>query len=219
MGLKEKATEANVREYINTTLELTDSTKSDIGISQVYRLGRHPEGTEEIISPVIVEFKTTTTVDTIINAARGQGVGGIFKEHIPDDYISAHNDFVKLSTYLREEKQYITRVRFVDHSLQLQGKLLSSEDYSIIRHFTPPPQKNKPMEEDLNKLEIQLTNEDTMKVTMFLGKIIIDDATLTEAPKELTDNMVDPELGILIRAFQNTKTKLPGNILKLTCIS
>ena len=54
---------------------------------------------------------------------------------------------------------------------------------------------------------------------MFLGLITIDDITLTEAHQELTDSMAEPELGILTRAFKNTKTKLPGNRLKLTCIS
>ena len=96
MGLKGKATEVNVREYINSTLDLTDSTKADIGISQVYRLGMQPEENDEVISLVIVDFKTTTTVDTIINEARGQGEGGIFKEHMPDDYISTHDDFIRI---------------------------------------------------------------------------------------------------------------------------
>ena len=88
-------TEANAREYINTKLDLTESTKADIGINQVFRLGRNPDKNNQIVGSVVVEFKTTITVETIINAARGQGEGRHFKEPIPDEYTTAHNDYIR----------------------------------------------------------------------------------------------------------------------------
>ena len=47
--MRDLATEANAREYISNQLDLTDSTKKDIGITKVFRLRRNTEQADEIV--------------------------------------------------------------------------------------------------------------------------------------------------------------------------
>ena len=55
-----------------------------MGIKQVFRIGRQPETTERTVGPVIGEFTSTSTVEAILNVARGSGEGRHFKKHIPE---------------------------------------------------------------------------------------------------------------------------------------
>ena len=60
-----------------------------------------------------------------------------FKEHIPDEYSAVHSDFIRMGIYLREVKTITTRIRFVHHTMQLQGEKAGEDDIHIFQIYTP----------------------------------------------------------------------------------
>ena len=59
-------------------------------------------------------------------------------EHIPEPFATDHNEFVKTGMFLREEKGISCRIRFAQHSLQMQGKVAGSSDqFEVYDHYTP----------------------------------------------------------------------------------
>ena len=60
--------------------------------AQAYRLGKNPEKDNDPCPPVIIIFTTIDMVETVLNAARGKGLGKNFKEHIPEVYAKVYSD-------------------------------------------------------------------------------------------------------------------------------
>ena len=67
-----------------------------MGIAQVFRIGKHPEKGSETVPLVIIEFTTTDRVETVQNAARGEGLGRNFKEHIPEAYAKVYSSYIQI---------------------------------------------------------------------------------------------------------------------------
>ena len=86
---------------------------------------------------MIIIFTTTDMVETVQNAARGEGPGRNFKEHIPEAYAKVYSDYIKVGIFLKETQQLNYRLRFDEHTLQLQVKAPSSDQYRIIKVYTP----------------------------------------------------------------------------------
>ena len=61
-------------------------------------------------------------VETILNSARGEGKGRRFKEHIPEAYAKVYSNYIQIGIHLKETKQLNYRLRFEEHTLQLQVK-------------------------------------------------------------------------------------------------
>ena len=76
-----------------------------MGITQVFRLGKHPKNSSDTVPPVIIVFTTTDMVETILNAARGEGLGRTFKEHIPEAYARVYSSYIQIGIHLKKTKQ------------------------------------------------------------------------------------------------------------------
>ena len=77
LGMRETVSELNARTHLTTKLNLTKTTLDNMGISQAYRLGKNPVKEGDPCPPVIIVFTTTDTVETVLNAARGEYWGKI----------------------------------------------------------------------------------------------------------------------------------------------
>ena len=86
LGMRDKVSEISVKNHIEQTLNLTKTTLNNMGISQAFRLGKNPEKEGDPCPPVIIVFTTTEMVEIILNAARSEGLGNKFKEHIAEEY-------------------------------------------------------------------------------------------------------------------------------------
>ena len=176
-------------------------------------MGKDPPGiNDKTLGPLIVILFSTTTVQAVLNVAKGCEAGRPFKEHIPEPFATAHTEFVRTGMFLREEKGISCIIRFVQHSLQLQGKVAGSLDqFEVLDHYTPKPDLGS-----LQKLPTGITEVDLRKVTMILGDLEVDDITNPLIPEEIKTAMSKEELDILTKAFQSI-TRLQGNRIKLTC--
>ena len=96
LGMREKATEINAKMYIKNRLSLTQIALASMGVQHVFRLGKHPTQESDGCPPVIMIFTTKYMVETILNAARSEGLRGTFKEHIDESYSKAHMNFMQI---------------------------------------------------------------------------------------------------------------------------
>ena len=92
-----------------------------------------------------MEFTTTYMVETILNSARGEGLGRLFKEHIPEAYAKVYRSYIQIGLYLKETKQLNYRLRFEEHTLQLQVKEATADQYRVIKSYNPKAAKNTKM--------------------------------------------------------------------------
>ena len=167
-----------------------------MGIAQAYRLGKNPEKESDPCPPVIIIFTTTNMVETVLNAARGEGLGKNFKEHIPEVYAKVYSEYIRVGLFLKETQQLNYRLRFEEHTLQLQVKKQTADQYRIIKVWTPKAAINTLVEiEELDNGEIiEPTEEDTQKITLTLGDIKMDQGKKPqEVPKEILTDMTTDE--------------------------
>ena len=141
LGMREKATEVNAKTHLKTELNLTKRALENMGIAQVFRLGKHTEKGSDIVPPVIIVFTTIDMVETVLNAARGEGLGRNFKEHIPEAYAKVYSNYIQIGIHLKETQQLNYRLKFQEHTLQLQVKAPSSDQYRVIKMYTPKAPK------------------------------------------------------------------------------
>ena len=159
-----------------------------MGITQVFRLGKHPEKDSDTVPPVVMEFTTTDMLETILNSARGEGMGKFFKQHIPEAYTKVYSNYIQIGIHMKETKQLNYRLRFEEHSLQLQVKEPSADQYRIIKLFPPKPVKNSKIEvqtlddEDL----IKPCEEDATNITIFLGEVKLEGGINQKSPRRNT---------------------------------
>ena len=105
-------------------------------------------------------------------------MGKPLKEHIAEPFAGAHSDFVRTGMCLREEKGMSCRIKFCQHTLQLQReKSGSSEEFD---HYTPKP--DEPTLEPLQKISTGITEEDLQKVIMNLGDIVVEEGNNPNIP-------------------------------------
>ena len=102
LGMGGKVSELNAKNYLETHLNLTKTTLDNMGISQAFRLGKNPEKEGDPCPPVIIIFTTTGMVEIVLNAARSEGLGRQFKEHIAEAYAKVYNEYIRIGQFLRE---------------------------------------------------------------------------------------------------------------------
>ena len=60
--------------------------------------------------------------DSMTNSAQWGRVGENFKEHIAEVYAKIHSEYIRIGIFLKETQQLNYRLRFEQHTLQLQVK-------------------------------------------------------------------------------------------------
>ena len=172
LNMRGKVTEENVKKKLETKLNLTKTTLVNMGITQTYRLGINPEAESNPCPPVMVFFSTTEMAERILNAARSEGQNRNFKENIPEAYSTAHNEFIKVGIYLKENQGLTYRLRFEGHILQLQIKNPMTDQYHVVTAHEPAPVVNN-MKDISAKIDLscitQPPEEDKRKLTFVLG--------------------------------------------------
>ena len=169
---------------------------------------------------MIIVFNTTDMVEVVLNAARGEGQGRNFKEHIPEVYSKVHNEYVRVGVYLKETQGLNYRIRFEEHTLQLQVKKPLADQYKILKVWTPKPAINTQieMEEVDNSDIIKPSEEDTTKIKIILGNIKVDlDKDPKEIPEEILLEMTEDEQRAITEAFTGRMEEKIGNRLTITC--
>ena len=72
VGMMETPTKITVRSFMYSRLELTQSTKDNMKKIQSFRMGKDTPGTnDKTVGPVIVILFSTTTVQAVLNVAKG----------------------------------------------------------------------------------------------------------------------------------------------------
>ena len=219
LSMRDKATEINAKMYITNRLSLTKIALANMGVQQVFRLGKHPTQESDGCPPVIIIFTTKYMVETILNAARSEGLGGIFKEHIAETYSKAHMQFMQIGWYLKERDQMSFRLNFEEHSLHLQVKEPESDTYRVIKIFTPKATPNTITELDEIKQDdpIQPREEDTRKITIILGPVKLDEDDETKVPGEILEEMTGTEKEAIKEAFKNNVVRQSAYRIIVTC--
>ena len=78
LGMKEKATELNARKHIKTQLDLTKRALDSMGITQVFRLGKHPEEGSNTVPPAtILSIHNNRYGRNFTELSKGRRVGKI----------------------------------------------------------------------------------------------------------------------------------------------
>ena len=219
LGMRDKVSEISAKTHLEQMLNLTKTTMNNMGISQAFRLGKNPEKEGDPCPPVIIVFTTTEMVEIILNAARSEGLGNKFKEHIAEEYAKVYAEFIRIGQFLRESKQFSYRLRFEEHTLQLQVKPQTSDRYKIIKKFTPQVALNTLAEiEELEGEEIaKPTEEDTRKVTIVLGSTKLNIDNPKEVPKEMIAEMSKEEQKAMEEAFKLNNKHMGGNRITVIC--
>ena len=97
------------------------------------------------------------------------------KEHIPEVYAKVYSEYIRIGIFLKETQQLNYRLRFEEHTLQLQVKKQTADQYRIIKVWTPKAAINLVEIEELDNGEIiEPTEADTRKITLTLGDIKMD---------------------------------------------
>ena len=156
----------------------------------------------------------------MINAARGEGKGRSFKEHIPEVYSKVHSEFIRVGVYLRETQQLQYRIRFEEHTLKLQVKKPMDDQYKIQKAYTPKPATRVPLQtEELENSDVKQPSEkDTRELTIILGKLKVDikkDPKII--PKEILEEITNQEKDAIEKAFMEGVEEKTGNRIEIVC--
>ena len=219
--MRVKVTEENVKKHLETKLDLTKTTLANMGIVEIYRLGKNPVKDSDSCPPVMVFFSTTEMAERILNAARSEGQNRNFKENIPEAYSTAHNEFIRIGIYLKESQGLTYRLRYEGHILQLQVKNPTTDQYHVVTAHEPSPVVND-IEGILSKIDLscitQPPEEDKRKLTFILGDIkITTGAGPVKVPDEMLEKMNEHEIKAIKDAFGIEIKKKPGNKITVTC--
>ena len=221
LGMPGKVTETNAKDYLCTELDLTKATKDNIRITQAYRLGKNPKEESDSCPPVIMIFNTKDMVETILNAARGEGKERSFKEHIPEVYSKQHSEYIRVGVFLRESQQLQYRIRFDEHTLQLQVKKPVDDQYKIQLQYTPKPALRIPIDpsDEAYNTDVKApTEEDSRKLTITLGRLEMETGTDPKiVPPEILDEMNEKEKDAINKAFSGRVEEKAGNRIEILC--
>ena len=219
LNMREIVTEENVKRHLESLLNLTKTTMANMGMVEMYRLGKQPVKGSDSCPPILVFFSTTEMAERILNAARSLGQGRNFKENIPGAYSTAYNDFTRVGIYLKESQGLTYRLRYEGHILQLQVKNPKTEQHNTIDIYEPVAND---IEGITSEIDLNCVNkppeEDKRKLTFILGDIKIDTETLPiKVPEEILEKMDEDETKAMEAAFAINVEKKQGNRITITC--
>ena len=111
------------------------------------------------------------------------------------------------------------RLTFEEHSLHLQVKEPESDQYRVIKIFTPKVTKNSNSEVEALKQNypIQPNEEDTRKINLILGPINLEETNEPKVPDEILAEMTDEEKEAITEAFKKPMARSTVNKLMITC--
>ena len=219
LDMRETVTEENLKKHLESSLNLTKTTMANMGMVEMYRLGKQPIKDSDSCPPILVFFSTTEMAERILNAARGLGRGRDFKENIPAAYSTAYNDLLRVGIYLKENQGLTFRLKYEGHVLQLQVKNSTKDQYNTFDTFEPAADdiEGKATEIDRNCVS-KPPEEDKRKLTFILGDIKMDTETMPiKVPDEIIDAMDQDETKAMKAACAINVERKQGNRITITC--
>ena len=217
--MREIVTEENLKRHLESSLNLTKTTMANMGMVEMYRLGKQPIKVSDSCPPILVFFSTTEMAERILNTARGLGQGRNFKENIPAAYSTAYNDFTRVGIYLKENQGLTYRLKYEGHILELQVKNPTTEQYNTIDIYEPVVDdiEGRASEIDRNSVS-KPPEEDKRKLTFILGDIKMDTETMPiKVPDEIIERMDADETKAMKTACAIKVERKQGNRITITC--
>ena len=219
LNMREVVTEENLKQHLESSLNLTKATMANMGMVEMFRLGKQPIKASDSCPPILVFFSTMEMAERVLNAARSLGQSRNFKENIPAAYSTAYNDFTRVGIYLKENQGLTYRLKYEGHILQLQVKKPTAEQYKTIDIFEPAADDNEGTDSviDLNNIS-KPPEEDKRKLTFILGDIKMDtETTPIQVPEEIIDKMDSDEATAMKAACAIKVERKQGNRITITC--
>ena len=219
LNMRDIVTEENLKQHLESSLNLTKATMANMGMVEMFRLGKQPTKASDPCPPILVFFSTVEMAERILNAARSLGQSRNFKENIPAAYSTAYNDFIRVGNYLKENQGLAYRLKYEGHILQLQVRKPNTEQYKTMDIFEPAIDDNEGIDSaiDLNGIS-KPPEEDKRKLTFILGDIIMDTETKPiQVPEEIIETMNSDETTAMKAACTINVERKPGNKITITC--
>jgi len=219
LNMRDIVTEENLKQHLESSLNLTKATMANMGMVEMFRLGKQPTKASDPCPPILVFFSTVEMAERILNAARSLGQSRNFKENIPAAYSTAYNDFIRVGNYLKENQGLAYRLKYEGHTLQLQVRKPNTEQYKTMDIFEPAVDDNEETDSaiDLNGIS-KPPEEDRRKLTFILGDIKMDtEAKPIQVPGEIIDMMDSDEATAMKAACTINVERKPGNKITITC--
>ena len=219
LNMRDIVTEENLKQHLESSLNLTKATMANMGMVEMFRLGKQPTKASDPCPPILVFFSTVEMAERILNAARSLGQSRNFKENIPAAYSTAYNDFIRVGNYLKENQGLAYRLKYEGHILQLQVRKPNTEQYKTMDIFEPAVDDNEETDSaiDLNGIS-KPPEEDRRKLTFILGDIKMDtEAKPIQVPGEIIDMMDSDEATAMKAACTINVERKPGNKITITC--
>ena len=219
LNMREIVTEENLKQHLESSLNLTKATVANMGMVEMFRLGKQPTKVSDPCPPILVFFSTVEMAERILNAARSLGQSRNFKENIPAAYSTAYNEFIRVGNYFKETQGLSYRLKYEGHTLQLQVRKTITEQYKTIDIFEPAVDDNEGTGSVIDlKGVAKPPEEDSRKLTFILGDIKIDTETKPiEVPEEIIDTMNSDEATAMKAACEIKVERKQGNKITITC--
>ena len=130
-----------------------------------------------------------------------------------------YSEYIRVGLFLKETQQLNYRLRFEEHTLQLQVKKPTADRYRVIKVYTPQVALNTLIDiDELGNDDItKPTEEDTRKITLILGGTKLNQENPKEVPKEIIAEMTLDEQNAITEAFNLNTKHMEGNRITITC--
>ena len=121
--MRGKVSELNAKTHLRTKLNLTQATLDNMGIAQAHRLEKNPRKRQWSMPPSDNYLYHNRCGRNCTKCSKRRRTGGKnFKDHIPEAYAKVYSYYIKVGIFLKESQQLNYRLRFEEHTLQLQIK-------------------------------------------------------------------------------------------------
>ena len=219
LDMRETVTEENIKKHLESSLNLTKVTMANMGMVEMFRLGKQPTKESDSCPPILVFFNTIEMAERILNAARSLGMSRIFKENIPAKYNTAYNEMIRMGIYFKETQGLTYRLKYEGHILQLQVKKPTADQYKTIDKFEPATDDDEGTASVIDLNDIQKPpEEDKRKLTFILGEIKMNTEKLPiEVPEEIIGTMDSEEATAMKAACEINVLRKQGNKITITC--
>ena len=218
-NLRDTVTEENIKKHLESTLKLTQTTMANLGMVEMFRLGKQPTKDTDPCAPILVFFSAAEMADRILNTARSLGKSRDFKENIPAKYSTAHNELIRMGMYFKETQGLAYKLQFIGHTLQLQVKKPNSDQFKTMHIYEPVADDNEGTNPVIDLSDIaKPPEEDKKKLTFILGEINIDtEKTPVQVPEDIINTMSSEEATAMKAACEIEVEKKQGNKITITC--
>ena len=219
LNMRDTVTEENIKQHLENTLNLTKATMANLGMVEMFRLGKQPIKVTDSCPPILVFFSAVEMAERILNTARSLGQSRNFKENIPAKYSTAYNEFIRIGVYFKESQGLAYRLQFVGHTLQLHVKKPNSDQYKTMHIYEPVADDNEGTDSVIDLSDIaKPPEEDKRKLTFILGEIKIDtEKKPVQVPEDIINTMSSEEATAMKAACEINVDRKQGNKITITC--